>query len=151
MPGSLPGVLGAVAFGGTKFLGYSLAVWGLKRFEPAISASAFKVAATRTGLGVVLGPLATYAVVFLISLVLIHPDAPPGYVSWSLDLPKIYALVFIIRVFVWALVLFLFTTRAPVSRNRFWVYAICGAIVSTLLDWPGYALALAAPGRIVFC
>ena len=91
------------------------------------------------------------AVVFLISLVLVHPDIRPRTQDPSLELPEIYGLLFFIRVFVWAFVLFLFTNKMRLSKSRFWLYAFLGAIVSCLLDWPGYALALAAPGKIVVC
>jgi hypothetical protein len=56
-----------------------------------------------------------------------------------------------VRIFVWAFVLFLFTRKSPIPRSKFWLYSLVGAIVSSLLDLPGYALALAAPGKIVFC
>jgi hypothetical protein len=149
VPGTIPGVLGVVAFGGIKFVGYSLAASGLKEIEPTIAASATKIAAVRTGLGVVLGPLVTLLMVFLIGLIFFHsgnssPDSP-------FQMPAIYGLLFIVRIFVWALVLFFFTKRAPLPRSSFWLYALLGAGVSSLLDWPGYALAIAAPGKIVFC
>jgi hypothetical protein len=142
--------LGVVAFGGIKFVGYSVALSGLKKVEPAIAASSTKIAAVRTGLGVILGPLATLLVVFLIGLIFFRsgnsssPDSP-------FQMPAIYGLLFIVRIFVWAFVLFLFTNKAPLPRSSFWLYALLGAMVSSLLDWPGYALAIAAPGKIVFC
>ena len=151
MPGTIPGGLGLAAFAGIKFVGYSLALSALKKREPTITARPMTIAAVRTVLGAILGPLATMLILFLIGLVIIHPDAPPGWVSWSLDLPAIYGMLFVIRICVWALVLFHFTTTAPLSKSRLWLYAFAGAIVSTLLDWPGYALALAAPGKIAFC
>lgn len=151
MPGSIPGLLGVAAFGGIKFVGYTLAVSSLKKFEPAISAGATKIAAARTALGGVLGPLATLLVVFVISLVVMHPDVRPGTEHPALELPEIYGLLFLIRIFVWAFVLFLFTAKSPLPRSKFWLYAVGGAAISALLDWPGYALALAAPGKIVFC
>ena len=151
MPGTLPGYLGVAAFAGIKFVGYSLAVSGLKKLEPIIASTASKIAAVRTGLGILLGPLATLLIVFLISLIFIRPDTSPNSPDWSLQMPGIYGLLFIVRVFVWAFVLFLFTNKSPIPRSKFWLYSFFGAIVSSLLDLPGYALALAAPGKIVFC
>ena len=151
MPGTIPGVLGVVAFGGIKFVGYSLAVSGLKKCEPAISASATKIAAVRTGLGIILGPLATLLVVFLIGLMFFRSANSSTSPNSSLDLLATYGILFIVRIFVWALVLFLFTLKSPLPRSSFWLYALFGAMVSSLLDWPGYALAIAAPGKIVFC
>ncbi len=151
MPGTLPGYLGVVAFAGIKFAGYSLAVSGLKTLEPAIASTATKIAAVRTGLGVILGPLATLLIVFLISLIFIRPDTSPNSPNWSFQMPEIYGLLFVVRIFVWAFVLFLFTNKSPIPKSKFWLYSFVGAIVSSLLDVPGYALALAAPGKIVFC
>jgi hypothetical protein len=151
VPGTIPGVLGVVAFGGIKFVGYSLAVSGLKKFEPAIVSSATKIAAVRTGLGVVLGPLATLLILFLIGLIFFRSSNLSASPNSPFQMPALYGLLFIVRIFVWAFVLFLFTNKAPLPRSSFWLYALLGAMVSSLLDWPGYALAIAAPGKIVFC
>ena len=151
MPGTLPGYLGEAAFAGVKFVGYSLAVSGRKKLEPVIASTRTKIAAVRTGLGVLLGPLATGFMVFLISLVFIRRDTFSNSPNWSLRMPEIYGLLFIVRIFVWAFVLFLFTNKSPIPKSKVWLYAFVGAIVSSLLDAPGYALARAAPGKIVVC
>jgi hypothetical protein len=151
VPGTLPGFLGVAAFGGIKFVGYSLAVSGLKKFEPAITSAATKIAAVRTGLGFILGPLATISLGFLIGFIFSHLGVSSSTSNSSSPMVYIYALLFIVRIFVWALVLFLFTRKAPLPRSSFWLYAFLGAIVSSLLDWPGYALAIAAPGQLTFC
>ncbi len=151
MPGTLPGFLGVAAFGGIKFVGYSLAVSGLKKFEPGITSSATKVAVVRTGLGFILGPLATISLGFLVGLifsVLFGPSSPSNSDSALLYL---YPLLFVVRILVWALVLFLFTRKAPLRPSSLWLFAVLGAVVSSLLDWPGYALAIAAPGQVTFC
>jgi hypothetical protein len=151
VPGTLPGYLGVAAFAGIKFAGYSLAVSSVKHFEPTIVAAAMKVAAVRTGLGVILGPPLTLLIVFLISLVFVRPGTSPSSPNWSPHMPEIYGLLFIVRILVWAFVLFLFTNKSPLPRSKFWLYAFVGALVSSLLDLPAYALALAAPGKVVFC
>jgi len=151
VPGTLPGFLGVAAFGGLKFVGYSLAVSGLKKVEPAVTSSATKIAAVRTGLGFILGPLATISLGFLIGFIFSHLGVSSATSNSSSPMVYIYALLFIVRIFVWALVLFLFTRKAPLPRSGFWLYAFLGAIVSSLLDWPGYALAIAAPGQFAFC
>jgi hypothetical protein len=151
VPGTLPGFLGVAAFGGIKFVGYSLAVSGLKKFEPVITSSATKIAAVRTGLGFVLGPLATILVVYLTDSIFFHPGNSPASSSPDWQMALIYGSLFVVRIFVWAFVLFLFTRKAPLSASSFWLYAVLGAVVSSLLDWPGYALAIAAPGKISFC
>jgi hypothetical protein len=151
VPGSLRGYPGVAAFAGIKFVGYWLAVSGLKKLEPAIASTASKIAAVRTALGVVRGPLLTLLIVFLISLVFIRTDTSPSPPNWSVRRPEIYDLLFIVRISVWASVLFLFTNKSPLPKSKFWLYACGGAIVSSLLDLPGYALAQVAPGKIVFC
>jgi hypothetical protein len=144
VPGTLPGYLGEAAFAGVKFVGYSLAVSGRKKLEPVIASTRTKIAAVRTGLGVLLGPLATGFMVFLISLVFIRRDTFSNSPNWSLRMPEIYGLLFIVRIFV-------FTNKSPIPKSKVWLYAFVGAIVSSLLDAPGYALARAAPGKIVVC
>ena len=140
MPGGIPGPLGAAAFVSLKFGGYVLAAAALKRLQPAITASALRIAAARTGLGVLVGPLFTVATVWLASL--FAPDA---------SLHGVYAILFCVRVLIWALVLFFFSRRAELSVLHVWFLALVGAIWSSLLDWPGYKLAIISPGRIPIC
>jgi len=151
VPGTIPGVLGVVAFGGIKFVGYSLAVSGLKKVEPIVSASATKVAAVRTGLGILLGPVVSVALIYLLGFIVSRFAPSSALLHSGSPMPVLYGILFIVRIFVWALVLFLFTRKTPLPRSRFWLYSVFGAMISSLLDWPGYALAIAAPGQIVFC
>ena len=99
MPGTIPGVLGVAAFGGIKFVGYSLAVSGLKKVEPAIAASATKIAAVRTDLGVVLGPLSTLLIVFLISLIFFHSGNSSASPDSFFQMLATYGILFIVRIF----------------------------------------------------
>jgi hypothetical protein len=145
VPGTLPGFLGVAAFAGIKFVGYSLAVSGVKHFEPAILAAATKVAAVRTGFGILLGPPATFLGAYITGSMFFRSGYSPFQNA------AVYGALFIARIFIWALVLYLFTKKAPLPRSSFWLYSFLGAIVSSLLDWPGYALAIAAPGKFVFC
>ena len=145
MPGTLPGFLGVAAFAGIKFVGYSLAVSGVKHFEPTIVAAATKVAAVRTGFGFVLGPPATFLGAYVTGTLFFRSGYSPFQNA------AVYGVLFIVRIFIWALVLYLFTKKAPLPKSSFWLYAFLGAIVSSLLDWPGYALAIAAPGHFVIC
>jgi hypothetical protein len=143
MPG-LPGLLGIAAFGSIKFVGYSLAALNLRKFEPAITAGPMAIAAVRTGAGFVLGPPATILGALLAGAILgSRYNLSAG--------PLIYAFLFVARIFIWMLILFLFTGTPGFSRRKLWLYSLLGAVVSSLLDWPGYALAIAAPGRITFC
>ena len=145
MPGTIPGPLGLVAFAGIKFVGYALAASALKNFEPTIVASATKIAAVRTGLGFILGPPATFIGLVLSSAVISRSANSPFQNTVT------YGVLFVGRIFIWALLLFLFTKKAPLPKSSLWLYALVGAMISSLLDWPGYALATHAPGQLVFC
>jgi hypothetical protein len=136
VPGTLPGYLGVATFAGIKFVGYSLAVSGVKHFEPTM---------VRTGLGFVLGPPATLLGAYLTEAMFFRSGYSPFQNA------AVYGVLFMARIFIWALVLYLFTKKAPLPRSSFWLYSLLGAIVSSLLDWPGYRLAIAAPGQFVFC
>jgi len=105
--GGIPGPLGAAAFVSLKFGGYLLAAAALKKLQPMITASALKIAAARTVLGVLIGPLFTLATVWLASL--FAPDA---------SLYGVYAILFCVRVLIWALVLLIFSKRAELSVLR---------------------------------
>lgn len=145
MPGTLPGLPGLFAFAGIKFVGYSLAASALKKYEPTILSSATAIAAARTALGFVLGPPATLLGAFLAGVLLFRDHYSP------LQNSAIYGFLFLARIFIWALLLYIFTRKAPIPKSSLWLYSLLGALLSSLLDIPGYSLAMAAPGQIVFC
>jgi hypothetical protein len=145
MGGYFPGPLGFAAFAGVKFGGYALAGIALKKLQPAITGSALKIAALRTGLGVVLGPPITLLGGMIVGLLL---------AGVGRDMPTYFCYVFLLRplrILIWALVLYIFTRRIDLSASRFWGYAAMGATWSCLLDWPGFKLAMVAPGKIPVC
>jgi hypothetical protein len=144
MPGHLPGIPGYIAFAGVKFCGYCLAGVALKKLQPAITASAVKIAGARTGLGILLGPplmlLGAYTLAHL------FPES-------TSDLPiyGLYVFLFFVRVLVWAFLIFVFTKRAAITRSTLWTYSLGAGIWSCLLDLPGFGLAFISPGQIPFC
>ena len=144
MPGYFPGVPGFIAFAGVKFGGYVLAGLALKKFQPAIEASAVKIAATRTGLGILIGPLLTIALAF--GMEQLFPQSKS-----SLPTIGIFAFIFVLRVLIWRLVIHLFTRRLDLPNPKLWKYASFGAVWSYLLDVPGFGLALISPGHIPIC
>ena len=147
MPGSLPGLPGAAAFAGLKFGGYLLAGMALRKCVPAIQKSALRIAATRTGLGILLGPLFSVGYIALLEALFPNPSqGPPDYSGYLY-----YALLAGLRVLVWALVIYLVAREVGLSRGKLWAYASAGALWSCLLDVPGLALAWVAPGKIGFC
>jgi hypothetical protein len=142
--GYFPGPLGFASFVAVKFGGYALAGITLKKLQPTITASVVKIAATRTGLGIVLGPPMTLLGAFFVGLFIPYARSNmPSYTAYIFLLP--------VRVLVWGLVVFVFTMRSDLSRSKLWGYAIMGAVWSCLLDWPGFKLAMIAPGQIPVC
>ena len=145
MPGTIPGFLGVAAFGSIKFGGYWVAALNLRKFEPAITANPIAIAGARTGLGFLLGAPATMLGAVLADVIFSRPG------NSMLENCTIYFFLFVARIFIWMLILSLFTKRIGLPRNKLWLYSVLGAVVSSLLDWPGYALAIAAPGQLTFC
>jgi hypothetical protein len=144
MGGYFPGPIGLAAFVGVKFGGYVLAGVALKKLQPAVAASAVKIAAARTGLGILLGPPMTLLIGYLLSLLFSNSlSNAPSYVGYTFLLP--------VRILIWALLIFMFTKRADISKSALWSFAVLGAVWSCLLDWPGFKLAMIAPGQIPVC
>ena len=144
MGGYFPGPLGFASFVGVKFGGYVLAGVALKKLQPTITAGVAKIAATRTGMGILLGPPMTLLGGFLIGLMV--PYAQSGHSAYGA-----YVFLLPLRMLIWALVIFLFTRRSGLPRSTLWSYAVVGAVWSCLLDWPGFKLAMIAPGQIPVC
>jgi hypothetical protein len=145
MPGMIPGLPGLAAFIGVKFGGYILAGVALKKLQPAITSGALKIATTRTICGLVIGPIVSVAFLGLVDRLSKQNafNALPGYAP--------YPLLGVLRIFVWALVIYLYTRRTEISAGRLWTLALAGAVWSCLLDFPGILLALVSPGKIPFC
>jgi hypothetical protein len=138
---SFPGPLGFAAFAGIKFGGYMVAGLVLRKVYPLVVASPAKIAAVRTGLGVVLGP------VFVIGLAALAAET--GWSPDSYSLP--YIMLVCIRVLIWAFVIWIFLRRTAESRRYLWINAAAGAAWSCLLDLPAFFLLAIAPGRIPIC
>jgi hypothetical protein len=136
--------VGFAAFASVKFGGYVLAGLTLRKVQPAIAASAVKIAATRTGLGVLLGPPLMLAAIYANEKLILNSNSATPTVL-------LYAYLFAVRLLVWALVIFLFTKDLSIPRSQLWRYAGVGAVWSCLLDLPGYGLALVSPGQITIC
>jgi hypothetical protein len=141
--GLFPGPVGLAAFVGVKFGGYALAGIALKKLQPTITASAIKIAAARTGLGILLGPPMTLLGAFLMGLLFRSGSDAPIYGS--------YVFLFLVRVLVWALIILIFVDRSVTPRSTPWTYAVVGAVWSCLLDLPGLWLAVISPGTVAVC
>jgi hypothetical protein len=75
------------------------------------------IAATGTVSGFVLGPLATFLGAMLLEELL----WPKQYSSYERYI--VFGLLFVVRIFIGALVLFLSTSRTPLSKPNLWLYA----------------------------
>ena len=138
---AFPGPLGFVAFAAVKFGGYVAAGIALKKLYPSIAAGAAKIAAVRTGLGILLGPAFIIGIAALGAQFHWNPDS---------SLPPYLALL-CLRILIWALVIWIFLRKTEESRNYLWVNAGAGALWSSLLDVPAIVLLAIAPGRIPIC
>jgi hypothetical protein len=145
MPGYLPGIPGYIAFAGVKLGGYYFAGLALRKWQPAVTASALKIAGTRTGLGVLIGPPLTIGQAYTIAK--FFPQINTDLLIFSC----MYAFIYALRVLVWALVIYLFTKQIGLLKSKLWVYAALGAVWSCLLDLPGFGLAIISPGQVPFC
>src|SRR5260370_7218349 len=97
-----------------------------------------------SGLGMLGGRARTFLGAFVIGLLFSRAQSDmSSYVG--------YMILFLVRVLVWSLVVFIFTKRSDISRTNLWAYAALGAVWSCLLDWPGFKLAMIAPGQIPVC
>jgi len=143
---AFPGIPGFVAFAGLKFGGYCLAGLAFKKVQPAVTASVLKIAGTRTGLGILLGPLLTIGFTFGMTLFFPKTNEPNFPIYYPL-----YTFLVVARILVWALVIHLFTKDTMLTKRRLWGYAGLGALWSCLLDVPGFWLAIISPGQIPIC
>lgn len=139
--GMYPGPLGLVVFIAVKFGGYMLAALVLKRAYPGIVAGLAKIAAVRTGIGLLLG------IAFWLLTFTYLGDSPMFQASPVI--PYIWLSAF--RIVVWGVVISLFTRKAEGSTAMFIGLSVAGALWSGLLDAVGIGLALISPGQIPVC
>jgi len=145
MGGYFPGVPGLAVFAGIKFVGYCLAGLALKKLQPAIKANVIKIAGARTGLGILIGPVAMLGLG--LGLASAFPRASQEYLTNYIY----YGLLYVLRILIWAFVIYLFTKEMPLRKPQLWSYAALGAVWSCLLDFPGFELAVIAPAKIPIC
>jgi hypothetical protein len=115
----------------------------LRKLQPAITASSVKIAAVRTGLGILLGPPLTLAAIIAIEH-FTHPNPDSSTLV-------LYPFLFSLRILIWAFVIFTFTKGFTLAESKLWAYACAGALWSCLLDLPGFWLAIISPGQIPIC
>ena len=144
-PGShdkgFPGPAGFAAFAAVKFVGYMAAGLVLRKLYPSIVAGIVKIAAVRTGLGILLGPPVLVGLAGMAALA--------GWNSDSNLWP--YMVLICIRVLIWSFVIWILIRKTAEARTYLWVNAVAGAVWSSLLDLPAVFLLAIAPGRIPIC
>ena len=144
MPGQIPGIPGVIAFAGVKFGGYYLAGMTLRKWIPAMEASALKIAGWRTGLGIAIGLPLTFGLVGIVT------DANPSSTS-SWPLVGVYGFVLALRILIWAGLIHTFARETGLRKAMLWSYAVLGGAWSSFLDVAGIAFAFITPGQVPFC
>ncbi|HLJ27956.1 MAG TPA: hypothetical protein VKY85_14700 [Candidatus Angelobacter sp.] len=142
MLGSLPGWLGFAAFAGVKLVGYGAAGAVLRRVYPDGSAGPFKVAITRTGVGLAVGlsNIAFWAWV----------ESSSGSSGGEIKVPFLTTLV-VLRLAIWTFIIRFFCDRKWTHPQRDVTSIVAGTALSFLLDAAGIALALTPPRQGTFC
>jgi len=141
---AFPGIPGFIAFAGVKFGGYCLAGLALRKLRPTVTASAVRIAAARTGLGILIGLPLTFGLTLAIAK--LFPETNDNF-----TISAVYALVFALRTLIWALVIYHFVDELDFQESKLWGLSAIGAVWSCLLDLPGLGLAIISPGQIPIC
>ncbi|HWX55432.1 MAG TPA: hypothetical protein VN176_12645 [Verrucomicrobiae bacterium] len=142
MPGSIPGPLGAAAFAGVKFCGYTVAGAALRRIYPATRSWAITIGTTRLLLGLVIG----IAHLALWGTILTTLHKPDGFA-----VPWFFSGLLVLRFVIWMATIWFFCDRRWERPKQTLAWAAAGTGLSFLLDVIGIALAFVAPGKIPFC
>jgi hypothetical protein len=128
--------IGALAFIGVKFAGYTAAGYQLRRSYDADSPNPFLFGTARTLLGIVVG-------VCFATLIL---KVGVG----SSDFP-FYVALLPIRLAEWSLTIWFFFGRNSPNAFRLIRYSIVGSLWSYLLDVPAMFAAFVVPGGMWIC
>ncbi|ERR1700722_12014487 len=129
-----PSQVGFAAFVLVKLGGYTGAAQVLRKAYD-VPASAWKVGAVRTGIGLVAG-LAVFGGWYLS-----HANSEWG---WFVTLLPV-------RILEWGLLLHLFFDKTFLGSSRSWRYAALGTVWSFTLDAIGVGAALVVPGGMWVC
>jgi hypothetical protein len=136
--------LGVIVFSCAKFGGYVLAFVLLKRMQPAIQTNSFLMAGARTALGLIVGGALYFAW-----------DAArhqfSGFYNFSDRFLPYYFALSILRFFVWAAVIYIFSKRINLPLGRVCLYALAGSLWSDFMDIPAALFTFLTPGAVYFC
>jgi hypothetical protein len=136
--------VGVIAFACFKFVGYLLLFIMLKRMQPEVQTSVILMAGTRAALGILAGGMLYFGW-----------DAArhrvSGFYNFSYELLLYYAVLFVLRILVWAATIYIFWRNASLRQDRVWLYALGGSLCSSLMDVPAAFFTLFVPGAVLFC
>jgi hypothetical protein len=141
MLASLPGWLGFAAFAGVKLAGYGAAGAVLCHVYPDGSAGPFRVAITRTAVGLAVG-LANIAFWAWV-------ESSSGSAGSEIKVPFLTTLV-VLPLAIWTFIIRFFCDRKWTHPRRDVISIIAGTALSFLLDAAGIALALTTPSQGTF-
>ena|SRR5260221_11591042 len=136
--------VGVIAFLCFKFAAYFLLFWLLKKNQPVIQASILLMAGTRAVLGILAGGLLYFAW-----------DAArhqfSGFYNLSYAEWPYYSVLFALRILVWAATIYIFWKNTGLRQDKLWLYALAGALCSSVMDVPAAFFTLFVPGGVLFC
>ena len=136
--------VGVIAFCCFKFAGYFLAFVFLKKNQPEVQASAILMAGVRAVLGVIVGGTLYFGWDALRHQV-------NGFYNFSYEVLPYYLILILLRIFVWEVTIHFFSRKTNLRRGTKWLYALGGALWSSLLDIPAAFFAVLIPGGFLFC
>ena len=135
MFGSTSEIAAFFAFAAIQFGGYVFAGATLRRLQPRITTSLYRIAALRIGLGIVVGPLLVLGFMFFSGY--LATDFHP-----TLTRPSFYLTIFVMRALLWMMIILLFTKDFKLVKSKLVSYAFAGAAWSCGLDLACIALGL---------
>ena len=136
-----PAPLGFAYFVGTKFAGYAVAAFAIRKLYPQFSGGIGKVGATRTAIG--LGAGLIYGGIWWAGASLFH-SADPSMILYFIGLLPV-------RIAEWMLLVHIFFDRGLVDPQKAFKISLAGSFWSYCLDAIGVGAAFVIPGGVWVC
>jgi RsiW-degrading membrane proteinase PrsW (M82 family) len=133
-----------IAFVCFKAIGYAFLVIWLKKREPQIRPHTLLIVGVRVLIG-----LLTAAILSFFWDAARHRFN--GFYNVSYEFLPYYSVLFVLRIFVWAVTLYIFSRNNTLSSKKIWLYALAGSICSSLMDIPAGFLTILVPGALHIC
>ena len=139
MPGG-PTPIGAIAYTGIKFAGYTLAAHALRRSYGASRTGFLGVGAVRTAVGIGVGIPYAFFMLFL-------GTSFQSELNWW----WFYVGLIPVRMLEWIFVIWVFYESSPPRTGRLLKYSAMGSAWSFVLDIPAMAALFTIPGGFWIC